>query len=289
MLDMASTQTPHSCVITYADSPDLFYIATPEMHAEKERIAESMWKEFHGAVPVKNGEQLDAADLLAVYHKGKFWRAIKYQKPCDDDNGLIVFLVDRGEFIQVQSSSNIYNIDLDHSLRKIDPLCVRAHLGDVIPMREQWSRDSKDFFSSNVRREDLKAILRGEIHKRDGNNMAVDDAHKLSMPLELLFTEAFTETPFHPEKRIETTMSALLLREGHAKVRFGDPDGNVTVPNVEGERELEKTKWEPEEKGPAVTRWLPPLIPEMPRTIQPEEGLKVRISHVDPAFQLYGY
>ena len=288
MFHVVSTQTPHSCVVTYADSPAQFYIATPEMHAEEEQIAESMWREFHGAAPVKNGEQLEATDLFAVYHKGKFWRALKVQRSCDDDNGLIVFLVDRGEFVQVQSSSNIYNIDLDHSLRKIDPLCVRAHLGDVIPMRDKWSRDSRDFFSSNVRREDLKAILRGDIDKRSDHNLAVDDAHKLSMPLELLFAEAFTETPFHPEKRIETTMSTLLLREGHAKVRLDDPDDNVTVPNVEGEREPEKTKWEPEEKGPAVTRWLPPLIPEMPNPFQLEEGLKVRISHVDPAFQLYG-
>ena len=272
-----STQTPESCVVTFVVSPAKFYIATPEMRAEHEQITESMWNEFTAATPMDNGEQLAAADLAVVYHKGKFWRASKLNKYCD---GVSVFLVDRGEFVAVDPKK-VFALDLCHSLRQIDPLCVRAHLGDVIPARrDEWPKESCDLFARNVRREDLKAILRGEIEKREDG--------ELSMPLKLLFTETFTETPFHPVKRIETSMSRVLLREGYAAVKdLGDPDGHLTVPN--GERKLEETKWEPIQKGPPVLRWLPPLIPEIPLTHEFEECLKVRITHVDGALQLYGY
>ena len=274
-----SNQTPASCVVTFVASPDKFYVATPELRAEEEKIAGSMWNEFVQATPtpVKKLRQLTSADLLVVYHKGRFWRGTLASKD-ELSHEVIVFLVDRGKSVGVIDNNKIFPLALDHPLRDIDPLCVRAHLSDVVSASGSvWSEESRDFFARNVRRDDLKAILRGRVEEREDGN--------LSMPLELLFTETFTETPFHPERRIETTMSALLLRKGYAKVK--DLVDVTVVPN--GERELEKTEWVPPEKGPAVSRWLPPLIPEIPLTIEIEESLKVRISHVDDAFQLYGY
>ena len=233
-VDKMENQTPENCVVTYVASPSKFYIATHEMNAEAEQIAESMSEEFNRAraTPMKSGKQLTGTDLVVLYHRGKFWRALKLKNHRSAE-GVSLFLVDRGEAVVVADLKMVFALDLDHSLREIDPLCVRAHLGDVIPKRSEWSAESIDFFERNVRREDLKAILRGDIEQRDDGEP--------SMPLELLFTEAFTETPFTPERRIETSMSRLLLREGHATVKdFEDPGGNQTVQN--GEMEFDKTR-----------------------------------------------
>ena len=290
IVDKMAIQTPESCVVTHVASPSKFYIATPEMRAEEEQIAESMWK-FRDSDPMDEHE-LSNADFLAAYHKGRFWRAKRVTGTPRElrtfQYGVLtasVLLFDRGEVVEVPINK-LYKVSVDDGLREIDPLCVRAHLGDVIPAtRDEWSADSCHFFTRNVRREDLKAYLRGDIEKTEDGDF--------SMPLELLFTDAFTENPFAPEKRIETTMSRLLLREGHAKVKdLDDHDVNLTVPH--GERELERTRWEPAELGPVVFSWPPPLLPEIPMMSKNPDteldgSLKVRITHVDRAFQLYGY
>ena len=179
-------QTPESCVVTYVASPAKFYIATPEMRAEEEQIAESMSKEFNRtrATPMNTMTQLAAADLIVLYHRGKFWRALKLKnhRPAE---GIYLFLVDRGEVVAVADLKMVFALDLEHSLREIDPLCVRAHLGDVIPnrarraraesrstirrisntidipwKRAEWSAESIDFFERNVRHGCQMAIAR---------------------------------------------------------------------------------------------------------------------------------
>ena len=180
-VDKMENQTPENCVVTYAASPSKFYIATPEMRAEEEQIAESMSKEFNRATPMKSGEQLIAADLIVVYHRGKFWRALKLKNA----QGISLFLVDRGEVVVVADLKVVFALDLDHSLREIDPLCVRAHLGDVLPnrarraraesrstirrisntidipwKRAEWSVESIDFFERNIRHGCQMAIAR---------------------------------------------------------------------------------------------------------------------------------
>ena len=97
------------------------------------------------------------------------------------------------------------------------------------------------------------------------------------MPIELLFSESFTETPFSPARTIETTMSRKLLAEGHTKAKLIepiDPEENQVVPS-EVSTTPGKSFSIPDEIGPAVRCWLPPCI--------------TAVSDVHGSFQLYGH
>ena len=267
------------------------------MKEKAERLSEVMEK-FRDSDPMEEHELADA-DFLAAYHKGRFWRAKRVTgTPLELHTfqyGVMtasVFLIDRGEEVKVPINK-IHKLSMDDLLRGPDPLCFRAHIADVIPVAEdgKWSKMATSFFEGYIwRREDLKVIQRGTFTGT-------------SMPVELLFSESFTETPFSPARLIVTTMSRKLMREDHARAKPIEndelledaeddtisQDSTLTIPErlERVKTRLSAVKLEVRQFEPIVTNWLPPLM----LTISDNEAAmtKMRMTAVDGAFQLYGH
>ena len=249
-----------------------------------EKLSKDMEK-FEDSDPIFEDELADA-DFLVAYHKGHFQRATRLAGiPLElhafryGVKTASVLLVDYGEVIKVPISS-LFKVPMGDKLRNVDPLCFRARIADVIPvsMGGEWSDAAISCFKRNTLRGDLKLIQRGEVTET-------------SMPVELLFSESFTETPFSPLRIIETTMSRKLLSLGYARAKPIENDD--LLEDVEDDSTSEDGTSDtldetiPEESGPVVTNWLPPCMLEM--SDDESAMIKMRITSVDGACQIYGH
>ena len=271
----------HSCVITNFKNPDEFYLATLKMKEEVESLGKEMEK-FRGAPPMKEDEFI-ASDFLIAYHKGRFWRATRVQgtpphlesHSIEKTKTAPLLLVDRAEVVDVPLCRT-YKVSKSSNLRRPDPLCFRANMSDVQPISGLWTERAITCFLKNSRREDLKVLQRGVV---SGG----------SMPVELLFSESFTETPFSPARSIETTMSRKLLAEGHAHAKQIElePEECIVLPMTEIYTSPKETFSIPDEFGPAVRRWVPPCIPAM--SDKESTMTMIRVTYIDGSFQIYGH
>ena len=255
------------------------YTYFKDFKAELEKLSRDMEK-FKDADPIHEGELTDA-DFLVAYHKGHYWRVTRVAGiPLElhafqyGVKTASVVLVDHGEVVKVPIN-NLFKVPMGDMLRKVDPLCFRAHIADVIPvsMGGEWSDDAISCFKRNTLRDDLKLIQRGAVTET-------------SMPVELLYSDSFTETPFSPVRIIETTMSRRLLSLGYARAKPIENDD--LLEDVEDDITSEdETLTIPEESGPVVTNWLPPCMLEM--SDDESAPTKMRITSVDGACQIYGH
>ena len=117
--------------------------------------------------------------------------------------------------------------------------------------------------------------------------------------------ESFTETPFHPAKVLETTMSRKLLSEGYAQAKpiehdemeeeyledveeddaFSSQYGYGTSTSA-GTLTDEMVTLPDDEIKVAVARWMPPRIRAEDWKAK---SIKIRVTFVDGAFQIYGH
>ena len=143
-----------------------FYVATKRMNKETEELC--LYLEKFRDAPTLEENELASADFLVVYHKGRFWRAKKgpntplelhaMQYGCRTTS---VCLVDRGEVVTVPINK-CYKVSKADNLRRTDPLCIRAHLADIIPSANDgtWSGKAITCFKKNTLRDDLKLLPR---------------------------------------------------------------------------------------------------------------------------------
>ena len=261
------------CVVTHFVSPDHFYIATRKMAEEAERLREAM--EQLRCKPSMREEDFYASDFMIVYHRGQFWRAKRdigtpIELPALEQGILkkklfSVLLLDKGEIVKVPLFQT-YNVSMSNKLCQQGPLCFRANLADVMPIGEEWTVEAITCFMRNAHHDDLKMLLRGIVSA-------------VSMPIELLFSESFTDAPFTKVRMVETTMSRKLLAEGHARVP-------IIIEPEEDFLPLKEIR-NPHEIGPAISQWLPPCIPIVSDNLS--AMTEIRVTYIDGSFQIYGH
>ena len=255
------------------------------MNESTERLSKAMEK-FRDSDPVDE-DDLANADYMVAYHKGRFWRAKRMPGTPLELHAFrygvktaSMQLIDRGEVVPIPIN-NIFTMDNRDWLRKPAPFCFRAHIADVIPVAEdgKWSDMATSCFVRYTwRRDDLKMIQRGPLTET-------------SMPVELLFTESFTDDPFTPTRTVETTMSRKLMYEDHARAKplendqFFDAAADDNTSEFGTSSTLDETMTIPEEFEPIVSHWLPPNM----IMLGDNESAMIRITAVDGVFQFYGH